>query len=400
MSKSLRLIVTILLSAAIFVAVPLSIYGGKSVYADGEIYYIHGIQYIQNIRNEDESVADEGYGFCIDKDMNAPHWGQGDAFTRGLLSDSGIDAQTELLIRSYAYNLNSIFSYISGQKANNTFADMYYKYYDFHNNTAEVYQDLIWDLIDAAGGKTNASARYDRIYQLSRVMGNPDDYYNGDKSQCEADWQPFFEDFMTWLQDNAPSNDYDCYIYYSEDDTVQRIVGSAYPNLIVPEDQTTPSESSESSETAESSSESSAETTAETTDVTTTESSSESSAETTAETTDVTTTESASDETTVTSASLTDGGSSGGGTATVETTAASETSQTVQSVETTVPTETSVSTGSDTDIDSGNRGGDSDSSVPDTGESTSLSVYIGLGMMVASLPVLGESIKRRRSYRR
>ena len=385
MSKSLRLIVTILLSAAIFVAVPLSIYGGKSVYADGEIYYIHGIQYIQNIRNADGSVADEGYGFCIDKDMNAPHWGQGDAFTRGLLSDSGIDAQTELLIRSYAYNLNSVFSYISGQKANNTFADMYYAYYDFHNNTAEVYQDLIWDLIDAAGGKTNASDRYDRIYQLSRVMDDPDDYYNGDKSQCEADWQPFFADFMTWLQDNAPSNDYDCYIYYSEDDTVQRIVGSAYPNLIVPQNQTTPSESSESSETAESSA--------------------ESSAETTAETTAVTTTESASDETTVTSASSTDGGSSGGGTATVETTAASETSQTVQSVETTVPTETSVSTGSDTDVDSGNRGGDSDSSVPDTGESTSLSVYIGLGMMVASLPVLGESIrlkriKRRRSYRR
>lgn len=384
MSKSLRLIVTILLSAAIFVAAPLSIYGGKSVYADGEIYYIHGIQYIQNIENEDGSVADEGYGFCIDKDMNAPHSGQGDAFTRGLLSDSGIDAQTELLIRSYAYNLNNVFSYISGQKANNAFADMYYKYYDFHD-TAEVYQDLIWDLIDAAGGKTNASARYDSIYQLSRVMGNPDDYYNGDKSQCEAAWQPFFEDFMTWLRDNAPSNDYDCYIYYPEDDTVQRIVGSAYPNLIVPEDQTTPSESSESSETAESSA--------------------ESSAETTVETTDVTTTESASDETTVTTASSTDGGSSGGGTATVETTAASETSQTVQSVETTVPTETSISTGSDTDVDSGNRGGDSDSSVPDTGESTSLSVYIGLGMIVASLPVLGESIrlkriKQRRSYRR
>ncbi len=380
MSKSLRLIVTILLSAAIFVAVPLSIYGGKSVYADGEIYYIDGIQYIQNIRNADGSVADEGYGFCIDKNMNAPHSGQGDAFTRGLLSDSGIDAQTALLIRSYAYNLNSVYSYISGQKANNAFADMYYAYYEFHNETAEVYQDLIWDLIDAAGGKTNASDRYDSIYQLSRVMGDPDVYYNGDKSQCMADWQPFFEDFMTWLQDNAPSNDYDCYIYYSEDDTVQRIVGSAYPNLIVPEDQTTPSESSESSETAESSS--------------------ESSAETTAETTDVTTTESASDETTVTSASSTDGGSSGGGTATVETTAASETSQTIQSVETTVPTETSVSTGSDTDVDSGNRGGDSDSSVPETGESVAVSVYIGLSLIVLAQFALYVSIKIRRGTKR
>jgi hypothetical protein len=367
MSKSLRLIVTILLSAAIFVAVPLSIYGGKSVYADGEIYYIDGIQYIQNIRNADGSVADEGYGFCIDKDMNAPHSGQGDAFTRGLLSDSGIDPQTVLLIRSYAYNLNSVYSYISGQKANNAFADMYYAYYEFHNETAEVYQDLIWDLIDAAGGKTNASARYDSIYQLSRVMGDPDVYYNGDKSQCMADWQPFFEDFMTWLQDNAPSNDYDCYIYYSEDDTVQRIVGSAYPNLRVPENQTTPSESS---------------------------------AETTAETTDVTTTESASDETTVTSASSTDGGSSGGGTATVETTAASETSQTIQSVETTVPTETSVSTGSDTDVDSGNRGGDSDSSVPETGESVAVSVYIGLSLIVLAQFALYVSIKIRRGTKR
>jgi hypothetical protein len=217
-------------------------------------------------------------------------------------------------------------------------------------------------------------------------MGNPDDYYNGDKSQCEADWTPFFDDFMTWLRANAPSSDYDCYIYYPEDDTVQRIVGSAYPNLIVPENQTTPSESSESSETAESSS--------------------ESSAETTAETTDVTTTESASDETTVTSASSTDGGSSGGGTATVETTAASETSQTIQSVETTVPTETSVSTGSDTDVDSGNRGGDSDSSVPETGESVAVSVYIGLSLIVLAQFALYVSIKirrgtkRRKSYKR
>ncbi len=345
-----------------------------------------GVGYIIDADGNYQSI--DGFFFCANIEREPPTLDPNYTFSRSSLSDQQLTADQKSMIVAIQQNADNIENFVRDKIGfdNNTPEGSFCDYYinDVQTQGRKyITQYLIWIVLNENEFKTGSSPSGYIASQNTFNDGTGTDYVNPDSL-----WSKVFQPLLDYI--NSPEVNWGQYVvgtgegewnaeyYICSDGRFQNMLGWASQN---PTSDTTPSESSESSEATETTTESSAETTV------VTETTTESSAETTVVT--ETTTESSEETTVVTTegsaSSETNVPFSDGGSSSAETTVVTETTQTV---ETTVSTESAVTTEttvvSDSDVDSAGRNTGS-SSVPATGEAEAYDlITIGLSMIASS----------------
>ncbi|MBR1798202.1 MAG: hypothetical protein IJ757_09390 [Clostridiales bacterium] len=223
MHKYFRSLLTAVLSLLIAIAVPLSSFGLTARADDNDIYSIYGYAKQEIITAPDGSKI-PGYGFCLDLNRSAPY---GVNYRRTLLSESSFSDDTKMMLLSVMCNLEGLYSYARELQAEgNTVAGNFANSYSTTSNNF-FYQRIIWAIThnEVYGNEFVGSSEYE--YRVSLYGGYSDDPLNDPASL----WNVFFVPIFDYLRANAPSSDWDCYLYIPVDNNDQRILSTPFRTI-------------------------------------------------------------------------------------------------------------------------------------------------------------------------
>lgn len=160
-----------------------------------------------------------GWSYCIDHSKSSPNTNV--VYTRVPLSTLGLDSETETMLRSFSYNRDSFVAFIRQMAAaGNYIAETYINAYDGQSSRDSALQYYVWAIM--AGALNTNSSEYSNLVTT----------YGGSSTDPLTDPNSLYNAFLVPLHDflvaNAPSSEYDCWIYMPDDTTHQRILGHIF----------------------------------------------------------------------------------------------------------------------------------------------------------------------------